>query len=83
MSEEVDQLMDAFLSLCLEQRKQKLENEREEIDEMNRSENEIRAEYLKSSALELAQKLYFKAAELERLGDISKGIIYTFTFTFS
>lgn len=70
MSEEVNELMDAFLSLCLEQRQ--LNNEQEGRGRGG-GEGSIRKEELKTSALELAQKLYIKAAELERSGDISKG----------
>lgn len=65
MSDEVNELLDAFLSLCLEQRKLS-----QESDESVK---------LKASALELAQKLYIKAAELERSGDISRGKIITET----
>lgn len=63
MSDEVDELLNKFLSLCLKQRKEQL------ID----SPHVNRREYLKTSALDLAQKLYTKAAELERSGDISQG----------
>ncbi len=66
MSEEVNDLLEAFLSLCLEQRQ--LTATSEENSSLDRRKDE-----LKASSMELAQKLYTKAAELERSGDISKG----------
>ena len=67
MSEEVTDLIETFLSLCLEQRQLKSSSPS--------GENVLREEELKVSGLELAIKLYTKAAELERAGDISKGIL--------
>lgn len=62
MSEEVNELIDKFLSLCLEQRKVS-----------SSAEEARRREELQLASLELARKLYTKAAELERSGDITKG----------
>ena len=66
MSEEVDELMDAFLALALQQRQ--LNSSRAAINS-----DSIKMEELNASALALAQKLYTKGAELERSGDITKG----------
>lgn len=88
MSEEINELMDAFLALCLEQKKLKNEQEKEQefkletvnlsiINQQNikHSNNKVcTEEELKNSALVLAKKLYTKAAELERSGKISKAI---------
>ena len=65
MHEEVTELLDSFLSLCLEQRQL--------TNAPNSSEVAQRQQELKTSSMKLAQKLYTKAAELERSGDISKG----------
>lgn len=65
MQEEVNELLESFLALCLEQRQL-----------TNNSDSNQRKEELKISSMELAQKLYTKAAELERSGDISKGTLY-------
>lgn len=65
MQEEVTELLDSFLSLCLEQRQL--------TNAQNSSEVAQRQKELKTSSMKLAQKLYTKAAELERSGDISKG----------
>lgn len=70
MSEEVNGLIDSFLALCLEQR-QIISNSSTKADDdeiISRKRRE-----LKTASLELANKLYTKAAELERSGDISKG----------
>lgn len=63
MQEEVNELLESFLALCLEQR---------QFTSANYDSNQKREE-LKRSSMDLAQKLYTKAAELERSGDISKG----------
>ena len=65
MSEEVTQLFEDFLSLCLEQRQL--------ASNSDQNSNSRRIDEFKASSMELAQKLYTKAAELERSGDISKG----------
>ena len=62
MSEEVNELIEEFLSLCFEQRQISSSNDEERI-----------REELKKSSMELSKKLYTKAAELERSGDITKG----------
>lgn len=82
MSEEneTNELIEAFLSLCLEQKKQTKAKEMEEEKEKDNSSNDFKnknnfkEEELKNSALLLAKKLYTKAAALERSGDISKAI---------
>ena len=65
MQEEVNELLESFLALCLEQRQL-----------TNNLDSSQRKEELEKSSTELAQKLYTKAAELERSGDISKGTFY-------
>lgn len=84
MAEEVNELLDSFLALCLEQRQ--LSSSETTVS----SNNDRRREELKASSLELAKKLYTKAAELERNGDISRGtmsiynsIIIILFFSFS
>lgn len=77
MSEEVNELLDSFLSLCLEQRQ--LTNS----ETGNEETVTIKKDELKASSLELAKKLYTKAAELERSGDISKGNRYEFSLLIS
>lgn len=66
MSDDINELMEAFLSICLEQRQ--ISNEVAGDDLKAK-----RKEELKNSSNELAQKLYTKAAELERSGEITKG----------
>lgn len=71
MSDEVDELIEEFLSLCLEQR------------QVIRSGRVDKEEELKLASLKLAKKMYTKAAEFERSGDITKGtylnlLIYLF-----
>lgn len=68
MQEEVNELLESFLALCLEQRQLTSTN----------SDYYQKKEELKRSSMDLAQKLYTKAAELERSGDISKGKFYIY-----
>lgn len=63
MQGEVNELLESFLALCLEQRQLT----------SGASDSNQKREEIKRSSMELAQKLYTKAAELERSGDISKG----------
>lgn len=69
MQEEVNELLESFLALCIEQRN--LSNSFG-FD----SSSSQRKEDLAGSSMKLAQKLYTKAAELERYGDISKGTVH-------
>ena len=78
--QETNELIEAFISLCLEQKKQtkaiEIEEEKEKDNSRNdfKNKNNFKEEELKNSALLLAKKLYTKAAALERCGDISKAI---------
>lgn len=72
MQEDVNELLEAFLSLCLEQR---------QLTRIDSTATEEQKEDLKNSSMKLAQKLYTKAAELERSGDFSKGKIYRVVIT--
>ena len=69
MSDEASKLIAEFLSLCFEQRQLSSEEEQEERKE----EHESKREQLRVSSMKLSKKLYTKAAELERAGDITKG----------
>jgi hypothetical protein len=64
MQEDVNELLESFLALCLEQRQLSSKTE------LNQNQ---RKEELEACSTELAIKLFTKAAELERSGDISKG----------
>jgi hypothetical protein len=66
MQEDVNELLESFLALCLEQRQLSSKTE------LNQNQNQ-RKEELEACSMELAIKLFTKAAELERSGDISKG----------
>jgi hypothetical protein len=68
MQEDVNELLESFLALCLEQRQLSSKTE------LNQNQNQNqRKEELEACSMELAIKLFTKAAELERSGDISKG----------
>lgn len=64
MSEERDPLIKEFLAFCAKQRL-----------ELTADASERTKKRFRLDSIELSKKLYTKAAELERLGDITRGKI--------